>query len=272
MSARVELRREQETMLMTLYLHARDAESAVPVLGDRFAGGVLAQIDYDFARLKALRGNQPIIVARAKAIDDQVRVALAETPDAVVLHLGCGLDSRVLRLAPGPDVTWIEVDQGPVIELRRRFYPDRDGVRTIAASVVDEGWWDEVPTGRPLLVVAEGLLMYLPPDAVRSVVTNLAGVEAPRATLIFDTVAPWVRDVARWQPNMRRASTGFESSTRELEDALRAGGFDREVSSSLVTEAARSTNGALALFIKLIDAVPPGHRAMMLSRWSRVTS
>ncbi len=269
MNTRVELQREQETMLMTLFLHARDAESAAPVLGDRFAGGVLAQIDYDFARLESLRGNQPIIVARAKAIDDEVRAALADTPDAVVLHLGCGLDSRVLRLAPGPDVTWIEVDQEPVIELRRRFYPDRDGVRTIAASVVDEGWWAEVPTGRPLLVVAEGLFMYLPPDALRSVVANLAGVEASRTTMILDTVAPWVRGVARWQPNMRRASTGFESSTRDVEEALRAGGFDREASTSLVTEAARSSTGALATFIKLIDVVPAGHRAMTLSRWSR---
>ena len=79
-----------------------------------------------------------------------------DRPDAVVLHIGCGLDGRVLRIAPAPGVLWFDVDQQPVIELRRRFYPDREGVRMIAGSVVDRDWWTELPAGRPLLVVGEG--------------------------------------------------------------------------------------------------------------------
>lgn len=87
---------------MTLYLHAQDTASAAPILGDRFAQGVLDRIEYDFDRLKRLRGNQPVIVSRAKLIDDRVRSLLERNSDAVVLHLGCGLDSRVQRLEPGP--------------------------------------------------------------------------------------------------------------------------------------------------------------------------
>src|SRR6202158_2655013 len=98
----VELHREQETLLMTLYLPARAAASGAPILGDTTARDVLDRVDYDFARLDRLRGNQPLIVSRAKAIDERVRTFLAEHPDAVVLHLGCGLDSRVLRIDPGP--------------------------------------------------------------------------------------------------------------------------------------------------------------------------
>ena len=85
---------------MTLYLHAQDNASAAPILGDRFAQGVLDRIGYDFDRLKRLRGNQPVIVSRAKLIDDRVRSLLDRSSDAVVLHLGCGLDSRVQRLDP----------------------------------------------------------------------------------------------------------------------------------------------------------------------------
>ena len=120
-SERVALRREQETMLMTLYLHARDADSKHPVLGDRYAAPVLNRIDYDFKRLKSLSGNQPVIVARAKAIDNIARAFLERHEEAVVLHLGCGLDSRVERLDPGPGVAWYDVDQQPVIDLRRRL-------------------------------------------------------------------------------------------------------------------------------------------------------
>lgn len=265
---RVQLHREQETMLMTLYLHKLDAESESPVLDDRFAKHVLDQIDYDFDRLKRLRGNQPMIIARAKLIDDHVRDYLKQKPDAVVLHLGCGLDSRILRVDPAPDTTWIEVDQQPVIDLRRQFYPDRDGVTTIAGSATDPAWWADVAAGRPLLVVGEGLLMYLPPEGVRAVCDNVARSGPSDTTLIFDTVAPWVCRIAGWQPNMRRAATGFQSSTRDLDKALRPyRSMTLQISTSLVTEAARRTKGVLAAFIKLVDAVPAGHRAMYLQSY-----
>jgi len=107
-----------------------------------------------------------------------------------------------------------------VIDLRRRFYPDRDGVTTIAASVTDSAWWSGVPVGRPLIVVGEGLLMYLAGEGVRTVIDTIMRQPAPERTLIFDTVRPWVCRVAGWQPNMRRASTGFRSSTRDLDTAV----------------------------------------------------
>jgi hypothetical protein len=61
----------------------------------------------------------------------------------------------------------VDVDQEPVIALRRRLYPERAGVTTIAASVTEPGWWPRVPDGRPQLVLAEGLFMYLAPDGTR---------------------------------------------------------------------------------------------------------
>ena len=39
-------------------------------------------------------------VARARALDDWARSFLADHRDAVVLHLGCGLDARVYRIDP----------------------------------------------------------------------------------------------------------------------------------------------------------------------------
>jgi O-methyltransferase len=261
----VELHREQETLLMTLYLHARDAASDAPILGDTHARDVLDRVDYDFARLDRLRGNQPLIVSRAKAIDERVRTFLAEHPDAVVLHLGCGLDSRVLRIDPGPGVTWIDLDQQPVIELRRRFYPDRDGVALIGASVTDSDWWSQVPTGRPTLVVGEGLLMYLSLDGLRTLMDNVLRQPAPTRTLIFDTLARWVGRAARWQPNFREAGTGFESSTDDLDAAIRDRPEIALVEELSMSRAARSvTSGVLGAIIAVLDAVPAGHRSMVL--------
>lgn len=250
---------------MTLYLHARDAASGNPILNDTHAGRLLAGVDYDFESLDKLRGNQPLIVGRAKAIDDHVRAFLAAHPDAVVLHLGCGLDSRVLRIDPGPSVAWFDVDQEPVIELRRALYRHRDGVTMVAASVTDPQWWADIPRGRTTLVIGEGLLMYLPAAGVATLIDAALAHAAPTLGMVFDTVAPWVRRVSRWQPNFRRADTGFLSTTNDLDTAVsRHSEVELVAEQSMVTFARRASTGALAAIIGAIDATGPGHRAMVL--------
>ena len=105
--------------------------------------------------------NQYMVSMRAKQLDDWSTSFLGRYPNAVVLHLGCGMDTRVFRLHPPETVQWFDVDQPNVIALRRKLYDERDGYRMIGSSVTDEVWLDERPTDRPMLMVAEGLLMYL---------------------------------------------------------------------------------------------------------------
>src|SRR5262249_20152956 len=81
--------------------------------------------------------------------------------DSIVLHIGCGLDTRVYRVDPGLRVRWFDVDLPEVIALRDQLYPDRPGYRRIATSLTDPRWLDELPAPRPVRVVAEGVLMYL---------------------------------------------------------------------------------------------------------------
>jgi O-methyltransferase involved in polyketide biosynthesis len=263
---RIRLHREQETMLMTLYLHAHDARSDHPILGDSYAAPLLERIDYDFAQLDKLKGNQPLIVSRAKAIDDLVRDFLAVHPEPVVVHLGCGLDSRVQRIDPGPSIAWFDLDQEPVIDLRRRLFPDRDGVTTLAASATDPAVWVDLPPGRPTLVVGEGLLMYLTPEGVGALIdAALARTDVPAQTLIFDTVAPWVRRVSRLQPNFRHADTGFLSTTNDLDAAMRRhSGVNLVDERSVVTLARQASIGILSAIDGVVDALGPGHRAMVL--------
>jgi O-methyltransferase len=257
-----QLRREQRTMLWTLAMHARDAASSRPILGDRFAADLLDRVEAPSLDGAALDGNTPLICTRAKLIDDAARAFLDRHDEAVVLHLGCGLDSRVLRLDPGPGVRWFDVDQEPVIELRRRLYDDRNNVTTIAASVTDPAWWSRIPDDAPRLVLAEGLLMYLDPDGVRAVVTN--GLR-PGGTLVADTVAPWVTWIAGWQPAMRAADTGFRSSTPDLAAAASSGTRLDEL--SLVDATATRTGGLLSTAIRLFALIPGGRDAMVLSTY-----
>lgn len=159
---KIRLTKDKETYLATLYGKALDAGVAGSILGDRFAAEAVARIDCDFKALKLPRGAEITLPLRALHFDGWTRAFLAAHPESTVLHLGCGLDTRVYRVDPEPKVRWIDVDVPDVIALREQLYPARDGYCLIASSVTDLAWLDPIPRDTPVLVVAEGLMMYLP--------------------------------------------------------------------------------------------------------------
>lgn len=188
---KVQLAGAQETLLYTLYHRTLDSGSEEPLLADRYAPVVLGQIDYDRRKLRRKSGDRFVAVLRARRLDAWTRERLADHPDGIVLHLGCGLDSRAFRLDPPSTVRWYDLDYPEVIDLRRRLYPERAGYQMIASSVTDPDWLLDVPNDAPVLVIAEGLLMYLAEDDVRRLIDRLLG-HFTSGQLLFDAMAPWV--------------------------------------------------------------------------------
>ena len=104
----------ESTNLITLYLRACESRSPRPILGDRAAAEAVDRIDYDFKRIHRAAqpwGNQFLVALRAKKLDDWAADFIRRHPDAVVLHLGCGLDTRAFRIDPPSTVQWFDLDQ-----------------------------------------------------------------------------------------------------------------------------------------------------------------
>jgi O-methyltransferase involved in polyketide biosynthesis len=183
---KIRLTRQHETYLSTLYGKALDSRAAHPILGDTFADDVVRRIDFDFARLNLPSGGAITLPVRAKHLDAWTREFLAVHPVATVLHVGCGLDSRVFRIDPAATVRWYDVDLPDVIELRRRLYLERPDYTMIASSVTDLRWLDQIPRDRPAIAVAEGLVVYLP-EADAVALFRRITEQFPAGQLIFDT-------------------------------------------------------------------------------------
>lgn len=175
----------QSTNLATLYGRALDARAARPVLGDQTAQDAISRIDYDFDKFGIGRTEAFSIASRGKMFDALVGDFLAAHEECTVLHLGAGMDGRVFRLDPPPTVRWFDVDFPDVIDLRRQIYPERPETTMVGASVTDPEWVTDIPADRPTLVVAEGLTMYLEPEAGRALLGRLAD-RFPSGEMIFD--------------------------------------------------------------------------------------
>jgi O-methyltransferase involved in polyketide biosynthesis len=157
----VDLSGVPQTMLGTLYGRARDADADKPILGDTFAKEVVNRLDYDWSKTGLSAKQAALLALRPAHFDDWARQFLAVNDRAVVLHLGCGLDGRVFRLNPGPGVEWYDVDYPNVIALCEQIYPHRKHHQLVPASVTEPAWLQTVPPDRPVLMIAEGLVMYL---------------------------------------------------------------------------------------------------------------
>jgi O-methyltransferase involved in polyketide biosynthesis len=213
---KVTLTPEQETLLITLYAKAQPDN---PLLFDPKAQDILSRVDYDFARLDVPYKTVVLICQRAKKMDSVTRDFLDEHPGGVVLQLGCGLDSRFLRVDDGL-VLWYDLDMPPVVGLRRQFFSESERYHMIAASVRDLDWVNTVAApDRPVLVVAEGLLMYLDEPDVRRLVLRLRET-FPGCRLIADVFSRRTARSAANHPSLKHtgATLGWGvDDPRELE-------------------------------------------------------
>lgn len=97
---------------------------------------------------------------RAAVFDSWVKERLLSEPDAVVLHIGCGMDSRILR-AGNENVRWYDVDFPEVIEERKKYYAESDRYQMIEGDVRNAEWLNEIQHKDRAIVVMEGVSMYL---------------------------------------------------------------------------------------------------------------
>ena len=110
---------------------------------------------------------------RAAVFDEWLRKKMQEFPDAVIIHLGCGLDSRVERVGNKSHI-WLDVDFLDVIEERRTYYQEDDNYRMVGSDVRDLRWMDAIPECKRAIVVMEGLTMYLRPEELQQILRGLS--------------------------------------------------------------------------------------------------
>jgi O-methyltransferase involved in polyketide biosynthesis len=128
-------------------------------------------------------------VMRVRQFDTFARGFLSRNPGGLVVDIGCGLDTRFDRLDEG-QLTWLGLDLPEVIQLRRSLLPDSDCCRTIAQSMLEFTWLDEVARfNKPVIFLAEGVFPYFSTADVKPLVMAMAA-HFPSGELVFDALSP----------------------------------------------------------------------------------
>src|SRR6185312_6929235 len=115
------------------------------------------------------------------ALDEMILKAVEEDGFDTVLNLAAGLDTRPYRLALPATLRWIEVDLPAMVEYKRTALKDAKCFCRLERHTLDLA---DVAARRALftkvgaaankvLVVTEGLLIYLDPEAVKTLAADL---------------------------------------------------------------------------------------------------
>jgi O-methyltransferase involved in polyketide biosynthesis len=198
-----------ETLLIPLYNRAMESQRPDAMMKDEKAVALVTQMSYDFDQVRKIRmheGNKVARIMLTREMDRYARDFLSRHPEAVVVHIGCGLDSRFERVDNGR-VEWYDLDLPDVIELRRKFIGDEgERYHLLSCSVLEDAWLEavKVHSQRPFLFLAENVFVYFTEAQVKSLVLRLRD-HFPGAELVFDGWTPFFV----WLGNRQLSSSKF---------------------------------------------------------------
>lgn len=148
-----------KTLYIPLYGKSQVSKKGI-ILKDSMAEKIWEQEGFAFhgkAKSKWLGYNMAM---RAKVFDDWTEEMLRNNLDALVLHIGCGLDSRCLRINE-KYVNWIDGDFPDVIQTRKQYFEESENYHMIPFNAAKPEMVADLPDAAVVIVVLEGISMYL---------------------------------------------------------------------------------------------------------------
>lgn len=209
---KIDLGAVQQTLILPLWARAKEMEKKNPIVYDTYARDIVARIDYDFSKIEAgqVADHQIVWAIRAYNFDTIIKAFLAHNSSTIVVNIGAGLDTTFQRIDNG-SVLWINLDLPDVVALRNRLIPDSEREITIAKSVFDFTWMDDIvqqKKGRSILFMAAGVLCYFEAHHVEILFRKIAEAYSS-AHVIFDSFA-WF---TAWGTNKKiMKDSGMDSS------------------------------------------------------------
>jgi methyltransferase (TIGR00027 family) len=217
------IRNVSDTALWVAIYRAMESERTDALFHDPFARRLGGERGEAIVRTmpKGAATAWPMIV-RTAVMDEQILGCLARGATTVV-NLAAGLDTRPYRLPLAPSVRWFHVDLPPMIEYVREHLAGetpRCHLEYVAADLTDAAAraavFAKAGGHGPIVVVAEGLLVYLEPEQVAALSSEIAAQPDVRWWII-DLASPELikRLEKQWGDNLRAGNAPFRFAPPE---------------------------------------------------------
>ncbi len=205
-----------ETLVVPVYARALESQRNHPKFVDYTAVNIVKNLDYDFAQHGKSKMNMWGCASRTFILDREVKAYIKEHPKCTVINMACGLDDRFSRVDNG-FIKWYNIDFQQVIDLRDKLIPENERVTDIARSITDFSWMSDVEFSEDMLIVAEGILMYLEEKDVKELFDKIAE-KTVRCTLLLELMSNCMVERQKMHDTVKRTGVKFIWGINESED------------------------------------------------------
>lgn len=208
------------TLLITLYSRAAMSRNNM-ILSDKKAEEIISRAGYDEKKLQVNKKLQALLTLRAYIIDEYTKEFINKyNGDCTIIQLGCGLDSRYIRIND-ERIMWYDLDFYGTIEMRKKYYKNSTNYKMISSNVCNFSWLNQIDTfNKPTLIIGEGLFMYLNKEDNKLVFNKLAST-FKTCEFIFDVFCPLSVKFSRFAPSLRRVNANLSfgyKNYKEMEE------------------------------------------------------
>ena len=188
MKEKIKLSGVPETMLQTVYARAKESRGR-GTIHDAKAEEITRKLDYDFSLADKDSAMHSGVIARTIVLDKLTKSWLAKHPGAVAVNIACGLDTRCYRMSGHSH--WYNLDLPETMAVREKLLPESGSISQIAMSAMDD-WGGEIKEqNTPVLIIIEGLTMYLTETDVQQIFTVISN-RFSKATVFVETMNPMI--------------------------------------------------------------------------------
>lgn len=188
MKEKIKLSGVPETMLQTVYARAKESNGR-GAIHDAKAEELIEKLDYDFSLADKDTAMRSGVIARTIVLDKLTKSWLGAHPGAVVVNIACGLDTRCYRMSGYAH--WYNLDLPETMAVREKLLPESGSISQIAMSAMDD-WGGEIGEQNvPVLIVIEGLSMYLNTKDVQRIFAVISS-RFKKATVFAETMNPMI--------------------------------------------------------------------------------
>ena len=189
---KIEKNSVQETLVLPLFGKAWATRNYPDIFKDQDAQRIMNQVDYDFSLMEqaasGVKGKIASLAAatRQAALVWEVGDYLRDHPKALVVNLGCGLDTAGHQ-ADNKSCRFVNIDFPNVIALREQLIPSTERERNIDSDLNDLAWFDKIGF-RPedgAVFIASGVFLYFKKEDVKTLLCAMAE-RFPGARIAFD--------------------------------------------------------------------------------------
>ncbi len=188
MKEKIRLSGVPETMLQTVYARAKESRGR-GAIHDAKAEEIIEKLDYDFSLADKDTAMHSGVIARTIVLDRLTKAWLGAHPSAVVVNIACGLDTRCYRMSGYAH--WYNLDLPETMAVREKLLPESGTISQIAMSAMED-WGSKISEQNvPVLIVIEGLTMYLNAKDVQQIFAGISS-RFSQATIFVETMNPMI--------------------------------------------------------------------------------